>query len=312
MKSWRAVYGIVLTALIAGGFIAAVMNASSFSHETIQRFRTSLSYALLIQFAIVALFSVVERLFRAAGPRKPFKGYILNFEVELSKRLAGAVFGGIVGACVVAIGSRVGLGWVDLRFSTGHGIGVLILAFLLSTFIYDFFFYWFHRLQHESPFLWQEHKLHHMDEELCALFRESPLEVLLQGTATVIPMAILFKLDPLQGTIVAYGASAWVVFIHANIRLSLGPASVLFTGPQVHRIHHSRERSHYDKNYAAFFPIWDILFGTWHHPKRDEHPLTGVHGEREVGTLIDAVMLPFREWWKMFCAWRTDRVVSSR
>ena len=36
-----------------------------------------------------------------------------------------------------------------------------------------------------------------------------------------------------------------------------------------------------DKNFAAYFPIWDVLFGTYWHPRKGEFPPTGLHsGER--------------------------------
>ncbi|WP_456669859.1 sterol desaturase family protein [Bradyrhizobium sp. USDA 3240] len=41
--------------------------------------------------------------------------------------------------------------------------------------------------------------------------------------------------------------------------------------PQWHRIHHSVEMEHQDKNFAAFFPFWDILFGMACVPKQDEY-----------------------------------------
>jgi sterol desaturase/sphingolipid hydroxylase (fatty acid hydroxylase superfamily) len=231
------------------------------------------------------------------------RGYWLNFKVTLFQLLIGPTLGGLIGAATIALGNRLGLGWIDLRFSTGHGMVDLVLAFLLSTFIFDFFFYWIHRFQHES-LLWQEHKLHHMDEQLCAFYRESWLETLIQGPLATIPLAILFKLNPSQGAITGAMFTAWVVLLHTNIRLHLGPVAVLFNGPQGHRIHHSRLREHYDQNFAAFFPIWDVLFGTYHYPQRDEYPLTGVHGEKEVQTLLEAATLPFREWHRMLRARR--------
>jgi sterol desaturase/sphingolipid hydroxylase (fatty acid hydroxylase superfamily) len=36
----------------------------------------------------------------------------------------------------------------------------------------------------------------------------------------------------------------------------------LLTSPQYHRIHHSLKPAHFDKNFAAWFPLWDILFRT--------------------------------------------------
>ena len=94
--------------------------------------------------------------------------------------------------------------------------------------------------------------------------------------------------------------SAWTFFIHANLRLELGPFSWILAGPQVHRIHHSKMLQHFDQNFAAFFPIWDVLFHTYHHPQRGEFPPTGVRDERDVDRLVEAVLLPFREWRKMF------------
>jgi sterol desaturase/sphingolipid hydroxylase (fatty acid hydroxylase superfamily) len=134
-----------------------------------------LFYLLPIRLGILVLFTIIERAVPAAGPRKPLRGYLLNFKVTLLDSFAAVIFGTMIGACVAALGARLGLGWIDLRFKDNN-VGVLILAALLSTFIYDFFFYWFHLFQHESPILWQEHKLHHMEEQLCAFYRQSPLE----------------------------------------------------------------------------------------------------------------------------------------
>jgi len=304
-------YGIVLTGLVAGGFIAAVMDVSTFSQETIKAFRIILMYLLPINLGMLALITLLEFALPAAGPRKPFKGYIFNFNIGLLGNLVGVFLTSVVGTGVVSLGGVLGLGWIDLRFSAGHGIGAIFAAFLLSQFIWDFFYYWLHRLQHESPFLWQEHKLHHMDEQLCAFtsLRQHWLDSLLIGSTVTAPLAILFKLDPIQGTIAASLVAVWAAFVHANIRLHLGPASVLLGNPQLHRIHHSRIREHHDQNYAPFFPIWDVLFGTYHHPKPDEYPITGVHNENEVEGFMAAATLPFREWRKMLREWRLRRRV---
>ena len=43
------------------------------------------------------------------------------------------------------------------------GVGWQLLQALAYFFIYDFFYYWFHRAQHVVPVLWAQHKLHHSD-----------------------------------------------------------------------------------------------------------------------------------------------------
>jgi len=305
-KVWHLIYGGGFAVLLAVNVLVAATNPHSLWQEVMKGVRDLPSLKvdeLPLLLGMFAAFSILERVLPAAGPRKPLRGYWLNFKVTVFEVLIGPALGGLIGASTIALGNRLGLGWIDLRFSTSYGMVDLVLAFLLSTFIFDFFFYWYHRFQHES-FLWQEHKLHHMDEQLCAFYRESWLEPLIAGPLSAIPLAILFKLTPTQGAITSAMFAAWVVLLHTNIRLHLGPFAVLFNGPQGHRIHHSRMREHYDQNFAAFFPIWDVLFGTYHYPKRDEYPLTGVQGEKEVQTLLEAGTLPFREWSKMFRARR--------
>ena len=313
LKYWQVAYGLVLTGLAVGGFTAAVMDVSTFSQETIKASRLILIYGLPLNLGMLALISFLELILPAAGSRKPFKGYILNFNIGVLGSLVGVFLTSMVGTALVRLGDLLGLGWIDLRFSAGHGIGAILAAFLLSQFIWDFFYYWLHRAQHEIPFLWQEHKLHHMDEQLCALtsLRQHWLDSLLIGSTVTIPMAIIFKLDPIQGTIAAALGAFWAAFVHANIRLHLGPASLLLGNPQLHRIHHSRVREHHDRNYAPFFPIWDVLFGTYHSPKPDEYPVTGMHDEDEVEGIVAAATLPFREWWKMFRGWRLRRKVIA-
>jgi sterol desaturase/sphingolipid hydroxylase (fatty acid hydroxylase superfamily) len=299
---WRTVYGTSLYGLFAFGLVATALQLSHVYRGALSDLKLSLSY-VLPQALILILFSLAERIIPAAGPRKPLRGYILNIKLNALNYVTDPLLLSIVGAGVVVIGSQVGLGLLDLRFSTGHGIGILALAFLLNLFFYDFFYYWFHRFQHENLFLWQEHKLHHLDEQLCAVNRQSPLEETLR-TTVIVPLALLFKLDPIQGMILTSVGFAWTVFFHSNIRVPLGWATVLLSGPQVHRIHHSRLPEHRDKNYSAYFPIWDVIFGTYHHPQRDEYPPTGVHDEQEVANFSAAVMLPARAWWQMFHEWR--------
>ena len=312
-KAWLLIYGGAFAVLLAVCVLAVASHPHALWQEAINSARSLVDMsgngpdrsveAVPAVLGLFAVFSLLERVLPAAGPRKPLRGYWLNFKVTLLEYVTIPVLGGLTSVAVIALGKRLGLGLIDLRFSTGHGMVDLLLGFLLSTFIFDFFFYWYHRFQHES-FLWQEHKLHHMDEQLCAFYRESWLETLISGPLSAIPLAILFKLNPEQGAITGTIFTAWVVFIHTNIRLHLGPVAVLFNAPQGHRIHHSRMREHFDQNFAAFFPIWDVLFGTYHYPKRDEYPSTGVHGEKEVQTLWEAATLAFREWHRMFRAWR--------
>lgn len=141
-------YGIVLIGLMAAAFIAAIMGVSAFSQETVEGLKTGLMYGLPINLGMMALLTLLEFVLPAAGQRKPLKRYILILNIGLLGSLAGSLLTAMVGASLVALGSILRLGWIDLRFSTGHGAVAVVLAFLLSQLIWDFFYYWLHRLQH--------------------------------------------------------------------------------------------------------------------------------------------------------------------
>jgi sterol desaturase/sphingolipid hydroxylase (fatty acid hydroxylase superfamily) len=177
------------------------------------------------------------------------------------------------------------------------GIAGSILQTLAFFFLFDFFFYWWHRAQHSVDWLWAQHKFHHQEQWLNVTtvhryhFSEEPLRVLV----ILLPLALLFKFKPVTVGVIWTGFTLWGYWIHSNIRVSLGPVGRWVSGPQFHRHHHAPEYEH--TNFAAFFPIWDRLFGTYHHPARGAFPeTTGVNGENDGNTIYDGVVQPFVFW----------------
>jgi sterol desaturase/sphingolipid hydroxylase (fatty acid hydroxylase superfamily) len=109
-------------------------------------------------------------------------------------------------------------------------------------------------------------------------------------------MNLLFKMTPVESGVLGVFLGVWGYVIHMNFRLYLGPLATVLGGPQGHRIHHSLEPQHVNKNFAAFFPVWDILFGTFHRPRRGEYPRTGVANISSDTTLGAALFGPFLTW----------------
>jgi hypothetical protein len=62
--------------------------------------------------------------------------------------------------------------------------------------------------------------------------------------------------------------------------------------------HHSIRPEHRNKNFAVWFPFYDVMFGTAWRPRPGEYPESGVEGI-EVSNMSDAFMLPFARWWDM-------------
>jgi sterol desaturase/sphingolipid hydroxylase (fatty acid hydroxylase superfamily)/lysophospholipase L1-like esterase len=261
--------------------------------ESLRNYATNIGYLLLI----FAAFAIVERL-RPAERGQPLRASWFNVRYLVVFEFINLLLLPLLTALVV---DRLRAAW-PAAFALIRVDGYLdgawkAVAFL---FVYDFFYYWFHRLQHEWGFLWPQHQLHHSELSLNATttFRHHWLEELLRVFAIVLPMAMLFDLKPYESGIVAFFIGLWPVFIHANVRLTFGPFARVLAGPQLHRIHHSLERQHLDHNYAAFFPLWDQLFGTYHHPGTDEYPRTGLVSGERVTSIAQALWLPFGIWFR--------------
>jgi sterol desaturase/sphingolipid hydroxylase (fatty acid hydroxylase superfamily) len=164
--------------------------------------------------------------------------------------------------------------------------------------IFDFAYYWFHRAQHEFLWLWPQHKLHHSDESLnvTTSLRHHWLEDPLRVFFMTLPMAILFDLTPAFSAGLAFVLSFWGFYIHTNLNLHFGPFNRVLCSPQLHRLHHSVRPEHKDRNFAAIFPIYDILFGTYAAPRRGDVPETGLSSGERVTSVWQANALPFVDW----------------
>ena len=276
----------------------------------------------LLPIGILALLSLIERLVPPAGPRKSFRSWLLHYQINVFLALmfipAGVLSAFLAAALSRHLGFRLGL--FDLEFAKGRGLLGLFGAAWVSAVVGDFFFYWSHRALHKSHFLWQHHKMHHMDPELEAVTntRQNWIEAFLQILLMSLPLAILFKTDALDaqelgllGSIIAVLFGSLLGLGHMNVRLQVGWASLFFCSPQIHRIHHSRLPQHHDKNFAFVLPLWDVLFGTYYAPARDEFPPCGVDGETEIQSFWESQIFTQREWWKMFRAWRRRRLDSA-
>lgn len=125
--------------------------------------------------------------------------------------------------------------------------------------------YWAHRAQHAFEPLWRFHAVHHTSTHLdwLAAHREHPLDGLYTQAMVNLPALLLgLRFDQLLGLIVF--RSAWAIFIHANVRLPLGPLRMLFGSPELHHHHHARDR--HAGNYANLAPYLDWIFGSYERP----------------------------------------------
>lgn len=283
--------------------------ASMKLNSTAGRLPVAFWLSLIVSVIIYPIVFGIELMMPPVGPRKSLHTWLFNYRLNMMLAVAFGAAGAISGRFLTLLSRHFHLGLIDLRIGVDHALWRMVSAFLLSVLVYDFFYYWYHRSLHAFPLLWQIHKLHHMDVQMDAVTvgRQNWVEGFTHTFVAIFLPSLIFRFDQvnffqegLASALIGVLFFCWGPFFHANVRLDLGRAAVILQGPQLHRIHHSRLPQHQDKNFANYFPIWDLVFGTYYQPVRGEYPPTGVVGEPEIETVVDAELLTIREWIRMW------------
>lgn len=225
-------------------------------------------------------------------------------QVTLKQRASGMAFWAIsipasailatgFSAAMAALGIRPLMTLPVLSSVAWAGPVAAVLAVLLGAMIHDLFFYWFHRIQHR--WLWRYHAVHHSIRELSAInsyhhISETWIGLVLFTLPTALIVADIGPVLPFAGILL------WlhIVWIHSPTRFNFGPFRALFVDNRYHRIHHSLEPRHFDRNFGAFTTLWDRLFGTHYAPERDEWPDVGLAEVDQPRTMSEWLDLPRR------------------
>jgi len=147
---------------------------------------------------------------------------------------------------------------------------------IIVVIVADFFLWLSHFLRHKIPPLWRFHQVHHAQTQISPLTdkRFHFIEPLMFVAIALVPAALLglnFGSTRLLVLALVYATG----FTHANLRWNAGALGWLLVTPQSHRIHHSTEERHWEKNFGAVLSIWDRVFRTqWH--GTDDYPTIGI------------------------------------
>jgi sterol desaturase/sphingolipid hydroxylase (fatty acid hydroxylase superfamily) len=163
-----------------------------------------------------------------------------------------------------------------------HQVGLFFLVnipawlkLILGVVILDFVTYWFHRGAHRIPLVWRFHRIHHSDTTMDAstAFRAHPLELIFWFGLTGIAASAIFGLDPLAIGMYFLVSTPFFFIEHTNLRFPTWldkTVGLVFTTPNLHRIHHEQDQRYTDSNYADIFILWDRLFGTFKYKPVDQ------------------------------------------
>lgn len=155
------------------------------------------------------------------------------------------------------------LNWLKLPVWV-HAVGAVLLM--------DTWMYWWHRMNHEIPFLWRFHRVHHSDPnmDVTTASRFHTGEIIFSSILRI-PVIMLIGLHLWE--LLIYGTLLVIVvqFHHANIILPEKLDKFLrafIVTPAMHKVHHSRWKPETDSNYSSLFSFWDRICSTFrtHNP----------------------------------------------
>ncbi|NLA34322.1 MAG: sterol desaturase family protein [Actinobacteria bacterium] len=209
------------------------------------------------------------------------------------ERLAGAAAATAIGAGIV-VASATWSGrttaerlWRHRRVDLGTGVAAWALAIVG----FDFIYYWNHRLQHETRFMWAIHVVHHNSERynLSVALRQAVLDAL----GIFVPTGVL-AVAGVRPRIIELSRSINLIYqfwVHTEAIDTMGAFEKPMNTPSHHRVHHGVNPHYIDRNHGGIFIVWDKLFGTFQ--AEDVHPTYGI--TKNLGTFSLPVIV-FREY----------------
>lgn len=164
-------------------------------------------------------------------------------------------------------------GWVPGAIPAAIRSQPLFLQVVEALVIGDIGQYLAHRAFHTFPFLWKFHEIHHGAEDMDWLvaFHVHAVDQIVTSAAKTVPVFLLGYSDSAIALFLVI-INWHAILVHANAKMNWGPLNWIIVSPQYHHWHHANERSAYDLNYSASFPLIDMIGGTFHMPSKDEYP----------------------------------------
>lgn len=199
-----------------------------------------------------------------------------------------------IGAYVVGNVSAVSVSFAHehLMLRVDSADSLTLGTFAWAFFVYEFIYYWIHRISHKVSFVWYlVHFNHHRSKSfglhmatfasLGHKFLCYSLNIWLTCVVTGIPIIWAFYI----------GAASFglTFFCHSLTlaRISLGPLEYLLMTPAAHAVHHASNKDLLDKNFGGLVLLWDHVFKSFvHGPTAMKRP------DLEFGVFVEPLKKP--------------------
>ena len=234
--------------------------------ETVGSFDSSIIITLAVPAFFILIF--IELIYGLVSGKSNYRlnDTFTSISLGLISRYIPLLGLGIQGAAFAYVAQ-----YYNLKLFSPSSLWVWIFAF----FLYDFCYYWMHRLHHEVKVLWATHVVHHHGEEF-------NLSTALRQTSTGFLWKWIFYLPifvvgiPPEVFVTVAGVNlVYQFWVHTEHIPKLGWYEYVFVSPSNHRIHHAQNKHYVDANYGGVFIFWDRIFGTYKEEMEELKPIYG-------------------------------------
>lgn len=216
-----------------------------------------------------AIYCTISLFFIAAEKWKPLSN--INIKSVIALDIVAAVISGILfSACGYLLNNlyKEYLFYAQLKHIP---VFVRVMMFYLLA---DFGAYWVHRLMHTKLF-WKSHCWHHAPKYMYWLSgaRGSAIQMFLTTLPVIIAWPLMFNIP---NWLYLFMFSEFVFrnhWMHLNVDMRFKIMEMIFITPAYHRIHHSSDPFHHNRNFAVLFTFWDKIFGTYIDPSSIDREL---------------------------------------
>ena len=264
--------------------------------------------ALRLASAILLFYTAIAVLERAFPYRREWNrshGDVLTDALHLVFTGQGAqgLFFALAAGPLIALSTRVSAAAGAPLWPTE---APLFLQLALALVLGELGHYLFHRLSHESTWVWRLHAAHHSAPRLYWLnaTRFHVLDLFLLISFESLPLALMgagqVVLGPYFVVRAVYGQVQ-----HCNVDMRTPPwIDWLWSSPGVHRWHHSMLSREANHNYGAVLNVWDHVFRSFSRPTSAFAGPVGI-GElpRFPRSYLGQQLAPFR--WSTFAGGRS-------
>lgn len=276
----RKIFGLIFTPLL---FISVF----SFAWTLVHVFHFSSPYIsnLILLFAI---FGTLETLFPLREVRFDSKEVFFGLFFTLLNPVFMPVIWYVLFYPLFQL--KITLG----GFIPSLSLPVQILVIFIST---EFFRYWLHRLQHEIPWLWKFHAVHHCMPSYYAFnqYLSHPIDYFIRNVLSYTPL-IIFDFSPTAMVMAQTLSVTGGMLSHTNFSLDNGIWNKVVATYQVHRWHHSYLPQEANTNYGVAILLWDHLFGTYFYPQDRVVDKIGIENKNyQYGNIRNLLLAPFKK-----------------